>query len=92
MGRVKQCRAVLLDMRQCSAKVAARMLRDLLAKDSLLSPAIAANVLTAADLLDSLPEPPPREALPVKGKQTSAPGQGTASTLLRCLTVITERN
>ena len=61
MGRLRTCRAEVLDMRRCSAKTAARMLRDLLAKDSTLPPAVAANVLTAADLLDALsqhePEP-----------------------------------
>ena len=81
MGRVKQCRAVLLDMRRCSAKTAARMLRDLLAEDSLLSPAIAANVLTAADLLDSLVQPAPQDAALRPGKQSSACSQGTASQL-----------
>jgi hypothetical protein len=49
----------MLDVRQCSAKTAARMLRDLLAKDASLPPALAANVLTAADLLEALPEPEP---------------------------------
>jgi len=76
MGRVKQCRAVLLDVRQCSAATAARMLRELLATDTLLPPAIAANVLTAADLLDSLPKAAQHEAPAVTAKQTSAQAQG----------------
>ena len=76
MGRVKQCRAVLLDVRRCSAATAARMLRDLLATDTLLPPAIAANVLTAADLLDSLPRAAQDVAPAIAA---SAHTQGTAT-------------
>ncbi len=82
MGRVKQCRAVLLDVRRCSAATAARMLRELLASDTLLPPAIAANVLTAADLLDSLPKAAQHEAPAAMAKQTSAPAQGMASSIV----------
>ena len=65
-------------MRRCSAKAAARMLRDLLAKDVSLPPAIAANVLTAADLLEALPEPEPapHSAPPAAKRQKRAQAQG----------------
>ena len=65
----------MLDTRQCSAKTAARMLRDLLAKDASLPPALAANVLTAADLLDALPEPALQSAPPGTKKRKRAGDQ-----------------
>ena len=84
MGRVKQCRAVLLDVRRCSATTAARMLRELLATDTLLPPAIAANVLTAADLLDSLPQAAHEHAPPPAEKPTSSHAHGTACRAVPC--------